>query len=116
MDQAKTHTRGGPRAQVLIIQHKSGIILSPLVVPTLAMTDIETGAKLGKEWRRQTLGEDVNKLRRRQDVQNVNFPNVDLVTNEVKIDLNMLHMLVLNWVGRQVDDTDIVAIDKCATR
>jgi hypothetical protein len=46
----------------------------------------------------------------------VNFPNVDLVTNEVKIDLNMLHMLVLNWVGRQVDDTDIVAIDKCATR
>jgi hypothetical protein len=32
------------------------------------MTDIETGAKLGKEWRRQTLGEDVVELRSHQDV------------------------------------------------
>jgi hypothetical protein len=49
-------------------------------------------------------------------MQNVNFPNGDLVTNEVEIDLNMLRALMLNRVGRQVDDTDIVAIDKCAVR
>jgi hypothetical protein len=49
-------------------------------------------------------------------MQNVNFPNGDLVTNEMEIDLNMLRALMLNRVGRQVDDTDIVTIDKCAVR
>jgi hypothetical protein len=49
-------------------------------------------------------------------VQNANFPNGDLVTDEVEINLNMLCVLVLNWVGRQVDDTDIVTIDKCVVR
>jgi hypothetical protein len=79
------------------------------------MTDIETGAKLGKEWRRHTLGEDVVELRSHQDVQNVNFPNDDLVTDEVEINLNMLCALMLNWVGCQVDDTDIIATNMCAT-
>jgi hypothetical protein len=49
-------------------------------------------------------------------VQNANLPNGDLVTYEVEINLNMLHALMLNWVGRQVDNTDIVTIDKCAVR
>jgi hypothetical protein len=48
-------------------------------------------------------------------VQNVNFPNGDLVTDEVEINLDMLHALMLNGVGRQVDDNDVVTIDKCAT-
>jgi hypothetical protein len=43
----------------------------------------------------------------------VNFPNGDLVTDEVEINLNMLHALMLNEVGRQVDNIDIVIIDKC---
>jgi hypothetical protein len=46
-------------------------------------------------------------------VQNTNFPNGDLVTDEVEINLDMLSMLMLNGVGRQVDGTDIVTIDKC---
>jgi hypothetical protein len=45
----------------------------------------------------------------------VNFPNGDLVTDEVEINLDMLHALMLNGVGRQVDDNDVVTIDKCAT-
>jgi hypothetical protein len=44
-------------------------------------------------------------------VQNVNFPIGDLVTDEVEINLDMLHTLILNGVGCQVDDTDIIAID-----
>jgi hypothetical protein len=48
-----------------------------------------------------------------QDVQNPNFPDGDLVTNKVKINLNMFRALVLNWVGYQVDGTNNVAIDKC---
>jgi hypothetical protein len=46
-------------------------------------------------------------------VQKTNFPNYDLVTDEVEINLDMLRALMLNGVGRQVDDTDIVTIDKC---
>jgi hypothetical protein len=46
-------------------------------------------------------------------VQNPNFPDGDLVTNKVKINLNMFRALVLNWVGYQVDGTNNVAIDKC---
>jgi hypothetical protein len=45
----------------------------------------------------------------------VNFPNGDLVTDEVEINLDMLHALMLNRVGCQVDNTDIIAIDKSAT-
>jgi hypothetical protein len=44
----------------------------------------------------------------------VNFPNDDLITDEVEINLNMLRALMLNEVGCQVDGIDIVAIDKCA--
>jgi hypothetical protein len=49
-------------------------------------------------------------------MQNANLPNDNLVTDEVDIDLNILRVLMLNGVGRQVDDNDIVAIDKCDTR
>jgi hypothetical protein len=85
-----------------------------LVVPTLATTDVETRAKLGEEWRQHALGEDVGELRSHRDVQNANFPNGNLVTEEVEINLDMFRALILNLVGRQVDDTDIVTIDKGA--
>jgi hypothetical protein len=77
------------------------------------MADIETGVKLEDKWRRQTLGEDVDELSSRRDVHNANFPNGDHVTDEVESNLDMLHALMLNEVGRQVDDTEIVTIDKC---
>jgi hypothetical protein len=40
----------------------------------------------------------------------MNFLNDDIVMDEVEINLDMLHALMLNRVGRQVDDTDIGAI------
>jgi hypothetical protein len=43
----------------------------------------------------------------------MNFPNSDLVTDEAEFNPDMLHSLMLNWVGCEVDDTDIVTIDKC---
>jgi hypothetical protein len=55
----------------------------------------------------------MGELRSHRDVQNVNFPNDDFVTDEVEINLDMLRALMLNRVGRQVDDIDIVTIDKC---
>jgi hypothetical protein len=33
---------------------------------------------------------------------------------KVEVDLNMLHTLVLNMVGGEVDDADVVAVDECA--
>jgi hypothetical protein len=41
------------------------------------------------------------------------FPNGILVKDEVEY-LDMLRALMLKGVGRQVDNTGIVAIDKCA--
>jgi hypothetical protein len=35
---------------------------------------------------------------------------------KVEIDLNMLHPLVLNEVGGEVDDADIVAVDESGPR
>jgi hypothetical protein len=34
--------------------------------------------------------------------------------NEVEVDLNMLHTLVLNGVGGEVNDIDVVAVDESA--
>jgi hypothetical protein len=45
-------------------------------------------------------------------VQNLNFPNGDLVTNEVEFNLDMLRALMQNGVGRQVENTGIITIDK----
>jgi hypothetical protein len=39
----------------------------------------------------------------------------DLLTNEVEINLNMLCALVLYRVGGEVDDIDIVTVDKPAS-
>jgi hypothetical protein len=114
-NRAKPHAGGGTRAQVPIIQYKRNHSNTP-PVSTLATADVETRAKLEEEWRRQAPDEDVGELRSRWDVQNANFSNDDLVTDEVEIDLNMLHALMLNGVERQVDGTDIVAIDKCAVK
>jgi hypothetical protein len=77
------------------------------------MTDVESRAKLREEWRRHALGEDIDELRSHWDVQNVKFPNGDLVTNEMEINIDMIRVLILNQVRRQVDGTDIIEIDKC---
>jgi hypothetical protein len=34
--------------------------------------------------------------------------------NEVEVDLDMLHTLVLNGVGGEVDDVDVVSVDESA--
>jgi hypothetical protein len=53
MGRAKLHIGGGPRAQVQYKYMDSSN--TPLVVLTLAMTNVETGVTLGKEWSRRPL-------------------------------------------------------------
>jgi hypothetical protein len=37
----------------------------------------------------------------------------DLVSDKVQIDLNMFGALMLNRIGREIDNTYVVAVDEC---
>jgi hypothetical protein len=44
-------------------------------------------------------------------VEDTNVPNSNALTNIVEINPNMLGVLVLNGVSREVDDNDVIAVD-----
>ena len=46
-------------------------------------------------------------------MQNTKITNSNSLPDEVKINLNMLSSLMLNWIGGHVDDTDVVTIHQC---
>jgi hypothetical protein len=46
-------------------------------------------------------------------MQYSNITNGDLFSNEVKINLDVLCSLMLNWIGGHVDCTDVVTIHQC---
>jgi hypothetical protein len=47
-------------------------------------------------------------------VQDVDITDGNVLPNEVEVDLDMLHTLVLNGVGGEVDGADVVTIDEGA--
>jgi hypothetical protein len=47
-------------------------------------------------------------------MKNPNIVNSNPVMNKVQINLDMLRLLLLNWVGWEVHDVDIVAVDERA--
>ena len=49
-------------------------------------------------------------------MKDLDVSNGQPLTDVVKIDLNMLCALVLNWVGGEVDSVDIVAVDPVVGR
>jgi hypothetical protein len=79
-------------------------------------TDAETGSKLIKHRGWEPLCEDVDELRYRQDMEDVDLTNDNLLSDKMKINLHMLGVLMLNEIGRYVHSVDIVAVDKCAPR
>ena len=46
-------------------------------------------------------------------MQDTKITNSNSLSDEVKIDLNVLGALMLNWVGGHVDGTDVVTIHQC---
>jgi hypothetical protein len=44
-------------------------------------------------------------------MQHTNFSKSNSLTNKVKINLNMFGTLVLDWIGGEVNSTDVVTID-----
>jgi hypothetical protein len=47
-------------------------------------------------------------------VQGADITDGNVFPNEVEVDLDMLHTLVLNRVDGEVDDADVVAVDESA--
>jgi hypothetical protein len=84
-------------------------------VETLATTDVETGLELFKHRRREALGEDVGELSS-QDIKNSHVTDGDTLADEVEVELDMLHALVLDGVGGVVHGADVVTVDECAPR
>jgi hypothetical protein len=45
-------------------------------------------------------------------VEDTNIPDSSTLADKVKINLNMLGVLVLNGVGGEVYDADVIAVDQ----
>jgi hypothetical protein len=81
-----------------------------------ATTDVETGPKLIKHRGGETLREDVGELRCRWDMEDTDLTDGNLLSDEMKINLHMLRVLMLNGVGGEVHDADVVAVDESASQ
>jgi len=90
------------------------ITLTPPADRSSATEHVQTGPELREHRRWKTLGEDVCKLRGGWYVQNLQITDGDPFTNEVKINLDVLGMLMLDWVGRHVESTNVVTIHQCS--
>jgi hypothetical protein len=49
-------------------------------------------------------------------MEDADLTDGNLLSDKMKINLHMLSALMLNGVGGEVHDDDIVAVDKCAPR
>jgi hypothetical protein len=49
-------------------------------------------------------------------VEDTNVPDGNVLTDKVNINLNMLDALVLNGVGGEVDDANVVVVDQSGPR
>jgi hypothetical protein len=49
-------------------------------------------------------------------MEDADLTNGNLLSDEMKIILHMLHVLMLNGVGEEVHDADVVAVDESAAR
>jgi hypothetical protein len=77
---------------------------------------VETGPKLIKHRGGETLREDVGELQCRWDMEDADLADGYLLSNKMKINLHMLHALMLNGVGGEVHGADVVAVDESASR
>jgi hypothetical protein len=108
MGRAKPHVGGGSEPMYLYYNTFSN---TP-AVETLATVNVETGPKIQKYQSGQILCEDVRELGGRRYMQDTDITNGNTFPDEVEVDLDMLHTLVLNGVGGEVDDTDVITVDE----
>jgi len=74
--------------------------------------DVQTGAKIHEDGGGKALGEDIGELRRSGYVKNMDSTHGNLFADEMKVNFHVLSALMLYGVGGEVDDANIVAVDK----
>jgi len=58
----------------------------------------------------KSLSEYANNLRARGKVKNAYLTSSNLLTYEMDIHFNVLGVLMLNWIFREINDTNVVTI------
>jgi hypothetical protein len=81
-----------------------------------ATVDVETEPKLIKHRGGETLREDIGELRCRRDMEDTDLTDGNLLSDEMKTNLYMLRALMLNRVGGELHDADVIAVDEGAAR
>jgi hypothetical protein len=114
MGRAKPHIGGGPGLMYICYNIFSNTPPPTPKVETLATTNVETEPKIQKHRSGQIICDDFHELGCRWDVQDMDITNGNVFPDEVEADLDMLRTLVLNGVGEEVDDADVVAVDESA--
>jgi hypothetical protein len=102
------------RTHVHMLQH---IFQHPSTHPkveTLATANVETEPKIQKHRSGQIIRDDFHELGCRRDVQDMDITNDNVFPDEMEADLDMLRTLMLNGVGEEIDDADVVAVDESA--
>lgn len=74
----------------------------------------ETGPKIPEQLSRESLGHNIGELVTRGNMQNPNLAKRHLLGNKIDVNLNVLGVPVLNWVGRHVDCTNVVTVNHCS--
>jgi hypothetical protein len=64
----------------------------------------------------ETLHEDIGELRCRRDKEDADLTDGNLLLDKMKINLHMLGALMLNGIGREIHDADIITVDEGAPR
>jgi hypothetical protein len=49
-------------------------------------------------------------------MEDTDLTDGNLLSDKMRVNLHMLGVLMLNGIGGEVHDTDIIAVDKCAPR
>jgi hypothetical protein len=73
--------------------------------------NVQTGAKVCEDRRREAFGEDVSELQCGGNMKNTDSTDGNTFPDKMEINFHMLGALMLNRVGGEVDGTDIVTID-----
>jgi hypothetical protein len=81
-----------------------------------ATADAETGSKLIEHRGGDALHEDVGELRCQRTMEYADLTDDDSLSDKMKINLHMFDALMLNGVGGEVHDADVVVVDESAPR
>jgi len=77
--------------------------------------DVETGSEFLKNRRRQAFGEYISVLRGCGQMQNSNITNSNTITDEVEINLNVLDVLMLDWIAGHINCANVITVDQSGT-